>query len=184
MQVPWEELFGELDREVEAEERAELAAEVAERTRREHGEVRLLDRLRALTGAVVHLDVIGAGPVQGTVEKVGADWLLLRLDPGMQTLVALHAVVGLRGATRAAQLARGGLSERIGLTLVLRRLARERREVLLTRIDAGIVSGTIDRVGADYLEIAEHPAGEPRRPGAVRAVRLVPMRGVALVRVQ
>lgn len=182
MQVGWEELFTQLDRELEAEERAELRAEVAERTRREHAEVAFVDRLRALAGHEVQLDVAGAGALTGMVDEVGVDWLLLRLGLGTQALVAGPAVLALRGATRSAQLRTGGLGDRIGLPMVLRGLARERREVLLSLIDGGVVTGTIDRVGADYLEVAEHPAGEARRAASVRTVRLVPLRGLAVVR--
>ncbi len=182
MQVGWEELFTQLDMELEAEERAELRAEVAERTRREHGEVAFVDRLRALAGDEVQLELTGAGSVSGVVEEVGTDWLLLRLGHGMQALVPSAAVLALRGATRSAQLRTGGLADRIGLSMVLRGLARERREVLLTLADGAAVTGTIDRVGADYVEVAEHPAGEARRAGAVRTVRLVPLRALSVVR--
>ena len=42
--------------------------------------------------------------------------------------------------------------------------------------------GTIDRVGADFVETAVHAAAEPRRRQDVRDVELLPLRAIALVR--
>ncbi|MDX6256161.1 MAG: hypothetical protein QOJ11_2495, partial [Frankiales bacterium] len=40
----------------------------------------------------------------------------------------------------------------------------------------------IDRVGLDFLEMAEHPMGEPRRTRAVQESRAVRLGAVALLR--
>ena len=44
------------------------------------------------------------------------------------------------------------------------------------------MSGTVDRVGADFVEMTEHGAGEPRRRAEVSGVRTVPFAALALVR--
>jgi hypothetical protein len=49
-------------------------------------------------------------------------------------------------------------------------------------IDTSTCSGTIDRVGADFVEIAEHAPAEPRRAGAVTAVRTIPRAAILIVR--
>jgi hypothetical protein len=45
-----------------------------------------------------------------------------------------------------------------------------------------VVSGTLDRVGADVVEVSEHGPGEARRRGEVGSVRTVPFSALALVR--
>jgi hypothetical protein len=51
-----------------------------------------------------------------------------------------------------------------------------------TGADSHPVTGTIDRVGADFLEIAEHALDAPRRRGEVYNVRLVPTAALVAVR--
>jgi hypothetical protein len=50
--------------------------------------------------------------------------------------------------------------------------------------DGRTVIGTLDRVGADFVELAEHAAGEPRRAAEVRDVLLLPVQAIVLVRRQ
>ena len=45
-----------------------------------------------------------------------------------------------------------------------------------------VVSATIDRVGADFVEAAVHPVGEPRRRGEVREVVALALPAVAAIR--
>ena len=62
-------------------------------------------------------------------------------------------------------------SPRYQLGLALRELARRREPVRALLADGTSCDGTIEAVGSDYLEIAEHHIGEARRRGAVRAPR-------------
>jgi hypothetical protein len=49
-------------------------------------------------------------------------------------------------------------------------------------VDGAVVTGTIDRVGADFCEIAEHALDEARRGGAVHGVTAVALSALAVVR--
>jgi hypothetical protein len=48
--------------------------------------------------------------------------------------------------------------------------------------DGSVLSGTLDRVGADYVELAEHPTDLPRRAEVVQGVRAVVIGAIAVVR--
>lgn len=181
--VRWDRLFADLEAEAAAAVTAEFEAEVADRSRAEHGRLRLVDRLRSAEGHPVVLTVRGTGRVAGTLRRVGAGWALLGALPEQESLVNLAAVVavgGLGAATAPAQ-DRGLVADALDLRKALRGLARDRSGVRLVLTDATVFDGTLDRVGADYVDLAEHPVGEPRRPGAVRSVRTVVIEAIALV---
>jgi hypothetical protein len=67
----------------------------------------------------------------------------------------------------------GPVVRRYQLALALRELARRRDPVRVDLGDRTSVDGTIEAVGSDYLELAEHDPGEARRRAAVRARRFV-----------
>lgn len=180
----WQELFADLDGQFTAAEQADLAAEVRDRTRREQAAVRLVDRLGAAVGQELGLQVHGGGRLTGRLRDVGPDWLLLEESGGREVLVASGALLGMTGLGRATEVAgwQGEVARRLTLAWALRGLARSRAGVAVVLRDGAGLDGTLDRVGADYAELAEHPAGEPRRAGAVRQVRLVPVAAMSLIR--
>jgi hypothetical protein len=179
----WQGLFQDLEAQLEAAEAAELAGEVAERTRREAALLRLVDRLRAGEGAALTVTVPGAGAVSGRLLNAGADWLLLEEPGGRELLVPLSAVLGITGLGPRSSLPESSpVARRLDLRWALRGLARSRTGVTLGLVDGSRVTGTLDRVGADHVELAEHGPGEPRRAATVRQVRLVPLAALALVR--
>jgi hypothetical protein len=182
----WDELFDDLEAQFAEAQRVELDAEVGERVRAERSRGLLVDRLRAASGQRVRLDVQGDDGVSGILQRVGPDWLLIADDGAGESLVPLAAVLAVSGlGPRTAEqplAAAGRVEAGLGLAHALRGLARDRAGIALVLVDGRRLAGTLDRVGADYCELAEHPGGEPRRPGSVRAVRAVPFTAIAVCR--
>ena len=179
----WRRLFADLSAELEASEAAAERSEDAARTRWEIGAVRLADRLGGALGCELTLRCRGAGELRGLVAEVGPDWLLLTEAGAREVLVALPAVRTVAGLDRGtAAPVEGEVARRLDLRWVLRGLARDRGPVQVLLDDGGALTGTIDRVGADFVEVAEHAADQPRRGRAVQGVRAVALDAVAAVR--
>jgi hypothetical protein len=180
----WQQLFADLQAQFDEEEAAAERSESASRARAEMGAVRLSQRLLGSLGAPVSVTCRGAGQVAGVLVDVGSDWLLLEGDGGRQDLVATAAVRAVSGLGRvtAPQQPSGAVRGLLDLRRALRALARDRAGVQVVLDDGGVLNGTLDRVGADYVELAEHPADVPRRSEAVRGVRAIVIAAVAVVR--
>jgi hypothetical protein len=177
-------MFADLEAQLDAADEAELAGEVADRSRREVARLRLADRLRMARGARLTLGLTGVGTVEGTVSSAGPDWLLLTTAGQPDALIVVAAVSWVNGlaALAAEPAATGVVESRLDLAYVLRLVARDRSPVTIALRDGGHLSGTIDRVGADFLDLAEHAPGEPRRAAAVRSVRAVGFVALAVIR--
>jgi hypothetical protein len=180
----WEALFDDLEAQAALLEQAERAAEVEERTRGEVGALGLGDRARAAIAASVRLRLRGGVAIAGRLARVGPDWWLIGEPSDRETVIATASVTSVRGLGRySATPGSAGLVEsRIGLRHVLRGIARDRSAVRLMLVDGSTVDATIDRVGADFLEVATHSAGEPRRRQDVRDIELIPITALAAVR--
>ena len=70
---------------------------------------------------------------------------------------------------------------RYQFAVALGELARRRQPVRVELVDGARCDGTIEVVGGDYLEVAEHDLGEARRRVAVRARRFVGFGAVVAV---
>ncbi|HEY3632081.1 MAG TPA: hypothetical protein VGL21_14320 [Jatrophihabitantaceae bacterium] len=126
----------------------------------------------------------GAVTVAGPLRRVGPDWLLVDEGGEREALVVLAAVLSASGLARLAGVpdSEGVVESRLGLRHALRGIARDRSAVRITDQSGATVDGTVDRLGADYVEVAEHAAGELRRRADVRDVLVLPLAALAVVR--
>lgn len=178
----WDDLFADLEASVQADDRAAFDAEVADRSRQELAAIRVADRLAAHLGRPLTCWLRDGEPVSGVLREAGAGWLLLRVDePAGEVLVPSGSVVALPDLGTAAR-ADGGRRP-LPLTVVLRGLARDRATLRIRLVGGRVLEGTIDRVGSDHVDVAEHPADEPRRNSSVRRVVTVPLPGLSTLRV-
>lgn len=182
--VRWQRLFDDLEAQMEAHDAAQFDAEVSERVRYEVGRLRLVDRLRPAVGHEIDVTCLGAGRLRGRLDRVGADCLLVEESPSRMTLVAASAIVSITGLGHLSSQpgSEGRVGSRLGLRHALRGVVRDRSTAQVLLIDGSVVAGTLDRVGADFVEVAEHPLDEPRRMAAVLRVRTIPLAAFAAAR--
>jgi hypothetical protein len=180
----WQALFDDLEAQAEAAQAAGLQSEVADRTRRELALLRTVDRLRAAEGHPLALAVHGAGVLHGRLVDAGGDWALLEEAGAREVLVPLDAVLSVSGLSLRSGVpgSEGQVGRRLDLRWALRGLARDRAPVTVVLRDGSAITGTLDRVGADHVDVADHAPGEARRASAVRQVRLIPLPAIACLR--
>ena len=172
----WERLLADLAALEEARRRADMLGEAAERSRAETGRVTLAARLRASEGLRLTFEVDGPHRCAGTVAGTGPGWVVLQ-DGAVQWLLVTRFVLWVDELPRYAAPEAEGAAKRIydslGLRHVLRGIAADRSEVRVGLGPTAPVTGTIDRVGGDFIDLALHPPGEPRRHREVTAHRVV-----------
>lgn len=192
----WDRFFDDLEDQLASEWEAERAALDTEAERLRLSRVQLSERLMLLAareGAspiVASFDLGDGATVRASVTGVGADWVALALadGPGGAVLVPFDSigVIGLPHADllRTARPAppRSSLADRLTFGFVLRDLVRRRAGVAVHLVSGRVLTGTIDRAGADHLDLAVHDQGSPRRADAVSGYRLVPFGAIAWIR--
>lgn len=199
--VRWDLFFEDLEGQLASEWEAERAALDTEAERLRLSRVDLRARLVALVAEAAvpardarapAFDLIDGTVVSASIAAIGADWCGLTTGgarPGM-TIVPLAAIeavtlshgVMLRSA-RPAPVA-PALGERMTLGFVLRDVTRRRVSVAIGLVSGRTLTGTIDRAGADHLDLALHEPGAVRRASDVSGYRLVAFAAIAWVRLE
>jgi hypothetical protein len=187
--VRFERLFADLEAEFEAASEAAATAEVAERIREQRARIAFVDRLRASVGTHVRLRVTGgASAVEGALRVVGADWLIVRAAADRDALVRCAALLEVVGSIEPGASPVPSVTSRTPITVLLGRLAMDRATVMIDLVDGSTLTGTIDSVGADAIDMLDVRADEPAEWQPVRGsagparVRVVPIAAVAVVR--
>lgn len=196
----WDNLFADLEGQLEQELTAEEIDLQAEEERLRLARLCIRDRLYALHSAIapsqrmLHLILRDGARITVVPSTFGRDWFAGELvdDSGRRPdcVVPLDAIDGVVLAREqlvlSFEVARegespGALSARLGLPFVLRDLCR-RRQPLELRLMGARLHGTVDRVGRDHLDLAVHEPGHPRRESAVSEYRIVRLDQLLLVR--
>ena len=199
----WDDLFADLESQLEQKLTAEEVDFRAEEERLRLARLGLRDRLasistasaRGISGAV-RLALRDGTVVDVTPSSFGRDWLAGTVADGTRHppfgIIPIDAIAGVQlsreqiyaslDAVEPAETSHT-LSARLGLGFVLRDLCR-RRQPLHVRVAAGVFYGTLDRVGRDHCDLAVHETGSVRRETDVTEFRLVPFHELLVVSVR
>lgn len=178
----WYDLFADLEAQAESLALLERAGEIEDRTRGEVGRVTVTDRLRAAVGSTLRVHCRGGLTLRGALTRVHQDWLLLDQEHGRETLVVAEHILAISGLSRSAagEESQSLVDRRLALLIALRQIARDRSNVRLHLVE-GAFEGTIDRAGANFVDLAVHPPGEARRRSSVLEVVLIPTASLVAV---
>jgi hypothetical protein len=161
----WESLFADMEAQLAAGRLADVRADVAELARAERASITLADRGRSSIGRPVRVLVGDVDMIEGELVDAAPQWLLLATSPVRRALVPVAAVSAVDGLAPHAAPAAGTVESRLGLGHALRALARDRVAVRV-RAGGAQLTGRIERVGADHLDLAD-PGGVHRGVWAV-----------------
>ncbi|MEO6310463.1 MAG: hypothetical protein ABIO33_07230 [Leifsonia sp.] len=194
----WDNLFDDLEGQLEQELTRDDVDLQAEEERLRLGRLSLRSRLVGLGAtAVIRLGLVSGDALAVRPSTFGRDWLaadVLKLhhsgagSVGSMCIVPFAAIVSV--ALQPGQIplslcdegeAAARLIDRIGLPFVLRDLCR-RRKWMTILTTTGEITGTIDRVGRDHLDLAVHAAGSYRRSATVTELRIVSLAHIVVVK--
>jgi hypothetical protein len=177
----WDDLFDDLEAQADFLVRSERDAEVADRTRAEIGQTTLVSRLRSSAGRRLSLRLTGGAAVSGVVVRLGVDWLLLSCPREVVVPVAGVATVTDLPWDSMSPHGVEPVASRLTLSSVLRAIAVDRAHITVLLSDQSTVSGTPDRVGRDFVDLAVHAGDESPRASAVSARETVAYAAISAV---
>lgn len=117
------------------------------------GEMRWMERARAVVGAPVRVAVRDVAAVQqGVLTEVLRDGLLIS-SGRHQLLVATSGLLWIAGLPMSGRVPAGGASKPLGVSAVLARWAQARTSVRVALLDGRELAGRVLRVGHDHLDL-------------------------------
>ncbi|PJJ71266.1 hypothetical protein CLV46_0808 [Diaminobutyricimonas aerilata] len=193
----WNNLFDDLESQLEQELGAEQLDVAAEEERLRLSRLTVRERLIALhrtrPGDPVRVELRDGTVLDAVPTAFGRDWMAVDVRTegvhraaGVLPLAAVRTLTLTRAqipdtlVAGAADEPASALSARLGLPFVLRDLCR-RRAAVAVALPGATLRGTIDRVGRDHVDLALHDPAEPRRESAVQGYRIVAFDQLLLV---
>jgi hypothetical protein len=191
----WDRFFEDIEDQLASEWEAERAALETEAERLRLSRVTLHERLAALAASdgdpvAAVFEMRGGATLTAPVAGLGADWLLASPwgSRSGAALVPLDAILGislghaqLLRTARPETAAASAVSRRATFGFAVRDLVRRRVGVTVHGEDGRATTGTIDRAGADHLDLALHERGAVRRAAEVTGYRLVPFGAISWI---
>lgn len=192
----WDGFFADLEDQFSSEWEAERSSVDSETERLRVSRLALRERLAVLVGSrggARHpsFDLVDGTTLAAEVTIVGADWVALDTDDSRTgtALVPIGSLVSigmpardLERSVRPARASGSDLSSRMTFGFVMRDLGRRRSGIAVNLVHGRSLTGTIDRAGADHLDLALHDPGAPRRTAEVLGHRAIPFPAIAWVR--
>lgn len=178
----WEGVFEDLEARWDDLRWQQTRSEAAELTRGEWAALSFADRLRGAVGETVRLHAVWGQAWTLRLRVVGDGWCGGSDVGGSSLLLPFDSLAGCEAGLAAAAKAPGRASGRVSLAQALRGLARARAVVTIVgRHGATVAEGTVDRVGADHVDVARHARDEARRGAQVRGTLVVPFTALGAV---
>jgi len=176
----WDALFGDLDAQWHAAKQLDLETEVNELVRLELAQSTFADALRGSMGAEVTAVLCNGAVLHGSLRRVEAQWVLLA-SGSRSIIVPLAKLRRMTGAGSSLAPARSPVT--YTLASAMRILCRNRSVVNLDLdgTTTGTVRGVLDRVGADYVQLAVMTDGAVRRRDNQAGSALIPLQGIVSV---
>lgn len=191
----WERFFEDLEGQLDSEWEAERAALDSEAERLRLSRVALRERIVPLVArgdCSTSLELSDGSVVTGRLSAVGAEWVALAVESrdSRAIIVPIQGIVAIGlshadvlGSARDA-MAGSALQQRMTFAFALRDLARRRVPVTVRVVGGRSFVGTIDRAGADHLDLALHDADAPRRADGVTGHRILALGAITWVRLE
>jgi hypothetical protein len=156
----WEKLFADLEGMAGDDALTERDALVADLRDGERAATTWLQ----LTGGQASFEIEGAGRVDGVVQSGNGQFVHVRTDRA-HVLVNPAAVMAVLGASQRGT-SPSAVTSRLGWSYVFRLLQRDQDSVQVCRRDASVWTGTVQLVGADFVQIRDEAGNEPMIPYA------------------